>query len=147
MLLWELVLSASALSAAALSAEAAPGVALVMTHRNAPKMAVPPPIGMTNLKAAGNHTLPIMQDAEIRWNGEVVAVVLAGTREQADHAATLIRVGYDTAPATPWPNAKTVHGYMRKAGNLTYATVLRTGHLVPTVVPAAFATLLELLLQ
>ena len=81
------------------AAEAAPGVALVMTHRNAPKMAVPPPIGMTNLKAAGNHTLPIMQDAEIRWNGQVVAVVLAGTREQADHAATLIRVGYDTAPA------------------------------------------------
>ena len=81
------------------AAEAAPGVALVMTHRNAPKMAVPPPIGMTNLKAAGNHTLPIMQDAELRWNGQVVAVVLAGTREQADHAATLIRVGYDTAPA------------------------------------------------
>ncbi|MFY9350207.1 xanthine dehydrogenase family protein molybdopterin-binding subunit [Sphingobium sp.] len=81
------------------AAEAAPGVALVMTYRNAPKMSVPPPIGMTNLKAAGNHTLPIMQDAEIRWNGQVVAVVLADTREQADHAATLIRVRYDAAPA------------------------------------------------
>lgn len=81
------------------AAEAAPGVALVMTHHNAPKMAVPPPIGMTNLKAAGNHTLPIMQDAKIRWNGQVVAVVLAETREQADHAATLIRVGYEAVQA------------------------------------------------
>lgn len=80
-------------------AETAPGVALVMTYRNAPKMAAPPPIGMTNLKAAGNHTLPIMQDPEIRWNGQVVAVVLAETREQADHAATLVRVRYDAAPA------------------------------------------------
>ncbi|AJR23394.1 xanthine dehydrogenase family protein molybdopterin-binding subunit [Sphingobium sp. YBL2] len=79
------------------AAEAAPGVALVMTYRNAPKMSVPPPIGMTNLKAAGNHTLPIMQDAEIRWNGQVVAVVLAETREQADHAANLVRVRYDAA--------------------------------------------------
>lgn len=79
------------------AAEAAPGVALVMTYRNAPKMSVPPPIGMTNLKAAGNHTLPIMQDPEIRWNGQVVAVVLAETREQADHAATLVRVRYDSA--------------------------------------------------
>jgi len=81
------------------AAEAASGVALVMTHRNAPKIGVPPPIGLANLKAAGNHSLPIMQDPEIRWNGQVVAVVLAETREQADHAATLIRVRYDAAPA------------------------------------------------
>ncbi|WLR99583.1 xanthine dehydrogenase family protein molybdopterin-binding subunit [Shinella sumterensis] len=81
------------------AAEAAPGVALVMTYRNAPKLGVPPTVGLTNLKAAGNHTLPIMQDPEIRWNGQVVAVVLAETREQADHAATLVRVRYDSAPA------------------------------------------------
>lgn len=80
-------------------AEAAPGVALVMTYRNAPRIGVPPPIGLTNLKAAGNHTLPILQDPEIHWNGQVVAVVLAETREQAEHAATLVRVRYDAAPA------------------------------------------------
>lgn len=80
-------------------AEAAPGVALVMTYRNAPRIGVPPPIGLTNLKAAGNHTLPILQDPEIHWNGQVVAVVLAETREQADHAASLVRVRYDAAPA------------------------------------------------
>ena len=81
------------------AAEAAPGVALVMTHRNAPKLAVPPPIGLTNLKAAGNNILPVMQDDEIRWNGQTVALVLAETQEQADHAASLVQVRYDAAAA------------------------------------------------
>ena len=81
------------------AAEAAPGVALVMTHRNAPKMAVPPGIGLTNPKGAGNNLLPVLQDAEVRWNGQVVAVVLAESREEADHAATLIAPRYAPAPA------------------------------------------------
>ncbi|WP_210210155.1 xanthine dehydrogenase family protein molybdopterin-binding subunit [Rhodopseudomonas palustris] len=81
------------------AAETAPGVALVMTHRNAPKLAVVPPVGLTNLKAAGNNILPVMQDPEIRWNGQVVAVVLAETQEEADHAATLVVVRYDAAAA------------------------------------------------
>lgn len=89
------------------AAEAAPGVALVMTHRNAPKMALPPPIGLTNLKAAGNNILPVMQDADIRWNGQVVAVVLAETQEQANHAASLIVVRYEVAAArTRFEDAK-----------------------------------------
>ncbi|WP_428666664.1 xanthine dehydrogenase family protein molybdopterin-binding subunit [Reyranella sp.] len=79
------------------AAEAAPGVALVMTHRNAPKLAVPPPIGLTNLKAAGNNILPVMQDDAIRWNGQTVALVLAETQEQADHGASLVDVRYDVA--------------------------------------------------
>lgn len=81
------------------AAEAAPGVVLVMTHRNAPKLALPPPIGMTNLKAAGNNILPIMQDADIRWNGQTVALVLAETQEQANYAASLIVVRYEQAAA------------------------------------------------
>jgi xanthine dehydrogenase YagR molybdenum-binding subunit len=81
------------------AAEAAPGVALVMTHRNAPKMATPPPIGLTNLKAAGNNILPVMQDPEIHWNGQAVAVVLAETQEQADHAASLIKPRFEAATA------------------------------------------------
>ena len=89
------------------AAEAAAGVALVMTHRNAPKMALPPPIGLTNLKAAGNNILPIMQDAEIRWNGQTVAVVLAQTQEQANYAASLVVVRYEKAVAhTRFEDAK-----------------------------------------
>ncbi|MBR0733121.1 xanthine dehydrogenase family protein molybdopterin-binding subunit [Bradyrhizobium japonicum] len=81
------------------AAETADGVALVMTHRNAPKMALPPPIGLTNLKAAGNNILPVMQDAEIRWNGQTVAVVLAETQEQANFAASLVIVRYEPVTA------------------------------------------------
>ena len=81
------------------SAETAPGVCLVMTYRNAPKLAVVPPLGVPNLKAAGNNILPVMQNAEVRWNGQVVAVIVAQTQEQADHAATLVKVRYNVAPA------------------------------------------------
>ncbi|WPB57443.1 xanthine dehydrogenase family protein molybdopterin-binding subunit [Xylophilus sp. GOD-11R] len=80
------------------AAEAAPGVALVMTWRNAPRMS-PPAIMMTKPKAAGANDLPVMQDEVIRWNGQPVAVVLAETQEQADHAKSLIRVRYDLEPA------------------------------------------------
>lgn len=80
------------------AAEAAPGVVLVMTHRNAPRMA-PPALIMADPQAAGSSSLPVMQDASIHWNGEPVAVVVAETQEQADHAAALVRVTYRSAPA------------------------------------------------
>jgi xanthine dehydrogenase YagR molybdenum-binding subunit len=80
------------------AAEAAPGVALVMTYRNAPRMA-PPKMMMSAPKAAGPSDLPIMQDDSIRWNGQPIALVLAETQEQADHAKSLIRVTYETEPS------------------------------------------------
>jgi len=79
-------------------AEAAPGVVLVMTHRNAPRMQ-PMPLFLTAEKAAGGDNLPIMQDENIHWNGQPVALVLAETQEQADHARSLIRVTYEAAPS------------------------------------------------
>jgi xanthine dehydrogenase YagR molybdenum-binding subunit len=79
-------------------AEVSPGVVLVMTYRNAPRMA-PPPVMMSAPKAAGASDLPIMQDAEIHWNGQPVALVLAETQEQADHAKSLVRVTYEAAAA------------------------------------------------
>ena len=71
------------------AAEAAAGVVLVMTYRNAPRMQ-PPPLFLTGPKAAGGASLPVMQDDSIHWNGEPVAIVLAETQEQADYAASLI---------------------------------------------------------
>lgn len=87
------------------AAEAAPGVVLVMTHRNAPKMA-PPPLFLTAPKAAGGSSLPVMQDESIHWNGEPIALVLAETQEQADHAAWLIEVGYDAAEPRTFAEAR-----------------------------------------
>src|SRR5580700_2077581 len=76
------------------AAEAAPGVVLVMTHRSAPKLNKAPPF-MSKPKAAGPDDLPVMQDDRVHWNGQPVAIVLAETQEQADHAQSLIRVTYE----------------------------------------------------
>ncbi len=75
------------------AAQDAPGVVLVMTHDNAPRMN-PAPAALTAPMATAADDLPVMQDDQIHWNGQPIAVVLADTHEQADHAASLIRVTY-----------------------------------------------------
>ena len=87
-------------------AEAAPGVVLVMTHRNAPRLK-PMPLFMTSQTAVGGDSLPVMQDDRVHWNGQPIAVVLAETQEQADHAKSLVRVTYDVETAvTAFSEAK-----------------------------------------
>ena len=80
------------------AAEGAPGVHLVMTYKNAPKLK-PTPIFNSSPKAAGPSDLPMMQDDCIHWNGEAIAVVLAETQEQADYAKSLIHAAYAEQPA------------------------------------------------
>lgn len=80
------------------SAEAAPGVKLVMTYRNAPRLKSTP-VFNSQPNAAGPTDLPIMQDDSIHWNGEAIGVVLADTQEQADHAKSLIQAIYKEDPA------------------------------------------------
>ena len=81
------------------AAERSPGVVLVMTYRNAPPMQ-PTPMFMTAAKAGGGDNLAVMQDDQIHWNGQPIAIVLAETQEQADHAQSLIEVTYATEPST-----------------------------------------------
>lgn len=89
------------------AAEAASGVLLVVTHRNMPRVASPSLISMTDPTATGNSSLPILQDDQVHYNGQVLAAVAAETQEQADHAASLIVIGYDVAPAeTRFDDAK-----------------------------------------
>ncbi|MEI9932446.1 MAG: xanthine dehydrogenase family protein molybdopterin-binding subunit [Rhizomicrobium sp.] len=64
-----------------------------MTYENAPRLHPMPPF-MSQPKAAGGDDVPIMQDDQVHWNGQPVALVLAETQEQADHAKSLIRVTY-----------------------------------------------------
>ncbi|MEM9027072.1 MAG: xanthine dehydrogenase family protein molybdopterin-binding subunit [Pseudomonadota bacterium] len=80
------------------AAESSPGVVRVMTHKNAPRMAPPESFFGTRTGMAGS-ALPVMQDGEVYWNGQPVAVILAETQEQADYAATLVEVSYDIADA------------------------------------------------
>ncbi len=80
------------------AAEAAPGVVLVMTHRNAPRMNAPAVFG-SSPTAVGPSDLPIMQDDRVHWNGQPIALVLAETQEQADHAASLLVTTYAEEPS------------------------------------------------
>jgi xanthine dehydrogenase YagR molybdenum-binding subunit len=80
-------------------AEAAPGVVLVLTHHNAPPMN-PAPLFLTAPAAMGSDELVPLRDDTVHWNGQPIALVLAETQEQADHAASLIRAQYLTEPAT-----------------------------------------------
>ena len=82
----------------AAQAQAAPGVVLVMSHQNAPKMA-PPPVLMREPLGGSGDALPVFQDDRVHWNGQPVALVLADTQEQADHAASLVRVRYQAEAA------------------------------------------------
>ena len=81
------------------AAETAPGVVLVMTYKNAPRMKQPAVFG-SSPTAAGPSDLPILQDDRIHWNGQPIAAVLAETQEQADYASSLIRVTYAPEPST-----------------------------------------------
>jgi xanthine dehydrogenase YagR molybdenum-binding subunit len=91
------------------AARAAPGVVLVMTYENAPRMQ-PLPVFYSQPKAAGPDNLSVMQDDHIHWNGQAVAVVLADTQEQADYAKSLLQVNYAAEPAvTEFARAKAHH--------------------------------------
>ena len=78
------------------AAEQAPGVLAVITHENIPKMKAPPIVDFHDIgKGFALSDLPIMQNAEVHWDGEPVALVVAETLERAEYAASLVRVEYD----------------------------------------------------
>lgn len=81
------------------AAEGAQGVLLVLTHRNMPRIASPSLISLTDPTATGNSSLPILQDDQVHYNGQVVAAVVAETQEQADFAASMIAIDYEAEPA------------------------------------------------
>ena len=55
------------------AAEAAPGVVLVMTYRNAPRLKPMPLVHDASRRPPAATTCPIMQDDRIHWNGQPVA--------------------------------------------------------------------------
>jgi xanthine dehydrogenase YagR molybdenum-binding subunit len=83
----------------AIDADAArdiPGVAHVLSHAEMPTLGAPP------VPPASSVRVP-MQDDEIRYEGEPIAIVLAETLEAAEHAASLIRAEIEPAPFTAHP--------------------------------------------
>jgi xanthine dehydrogenase YagR molybdenum-binding subunit len=69
-------------------AERAPGILAIITHQNAPRL------GRPSLHPAG-QSLPILQGPKIEYRGQFIGVVVAETFEQAQYAASLVRVDYE----------------------------------------------------
>ncbi len=66
------------------AAERLRGVLKVLTHEQAPR-----------LKSDEDKELSVLQSAEIRFRGQIIAAVVAESPEIAGHAVDLIRVNYD----------------------------------------------------
>ena len=88
------------------AAERAAGVVAVLTHRNSPRLAYRPHKG--GVDPVIGERLHVLQSDRVNHQGQPVALVIAETLEQAQHAANLVRVTYtpekaatDIADATP----------------------------------------------
>jgi xanthine dehydrogenase YagR molybdenum-binding subunit len=80
------------------AAEAAPGVAAVLTHRNAPRL--PYRTHKALVDPAVGERLHVLQDDRVSHQGQPIALVVADTLEHANHAATLVRVTYASEAGT-----------------------------------------------
>src|SRR5215216_4015180 len=80
------------------AAERAPGVVAVLTYRNAPRLAYRPHKGVVDPEVG--ERLHVLQDDHVSHQGQPVALVIADTLEQANHAAALVRVTYAPETAT-----------------------------------------------
>ncbi len=78
------------------SVERMPGVLAVISHRNAPKLAyrahrapIDPPAG---------ERLHVLQDGQVRFYGQPVALIVAETLDQAERAAATLQIRYEATP-------------------------------------------------
>lgn len=103
-----------------------PGVVAVITHRNSPRLAYRPHRGP--IDPAVGERLHVLQDDEVRFFGQPVALVIAGTLDQAEHAALALRIDY--AAVTPVvdpsdPKAGTIIPEAARAGARVQADTSR----------------------
>jgi xanthine dehydrogenase YagR molybdenum-binding subunit len=78
------------------AAENAPGVLVVLTHKNMPRMN---PVPWSHLRPQGQTYLPL-QDDQIHYAGQPIALVVAAALDQATYAGTLIKASYETHSPT-----------------------------------------------
>jgi xanthine dehydrogenase YagR molybdenum-binding subunit len=81
----------------AAGANEVPGLLLVMTHENAPRL--PPETRAGKLEPPSGRVLSLLQDDAIHYNNQPLAVVVADTLEHARDAAGRLRIEYEHAPA------------------------------------------------
>ena len=76
------------------AAEKAPGVLLVLTHQNAPRLAYLPAKERAAVEPVSGTALRVLQDASILFSGQPIGLVVAETQTQADYAASLVHAFY-----------------------------------------------------
>ena len=79
-------------------ARRAAGVIEILSHENAPTVKVPPMADPNGGGGSANSDLPIFKDATVYWNGQPIVLVVAETQDQAEHAASLVKVEYEAEP-------------------------------------------------
>ena len=75
------------------AAERSPGVVAVLTPFNAPKLPLPPP------QQPVRRHVTVLQDADVAYNGQPIAVVVASSLPEAIHAARQLKIVYAATPA------------------------------------------------
>ncbi len=82
------------------AAEKSPGVLAVITHLNVPKLETTDP---PDVSERWRRVVPVLQSDRIDHYGQHVGAVVAETLEQAQHAASLVRVTYaQERPVLDW---------------------------------------------
>jgi len=76
------------------AAEKSPGVVNVMTYKNSMNLHFPQSSDPGGGKYGEKDLLPLQSD-RIFYGGQAIAVVIAETFEEAEHAATLVKVDYE----------------------------------------------------
>jgi len=88
-------------------AEASSGVIAVISHLNAPWLPYNPLEQRPPVDPQAGERLHVFQDANVLFDGQPVAAVIAETQEQADTAATRVRIRYEAAaPVTTMDHAR-----------------------------------------
>ena len=78
------------------AAAAMPGVLAVISHENSPRLPYREHKGF--IDPTDGERLHVLQDDQVRFFGQPVAVVVAETLDQAEHAALAVRVDYEARP-------------------------------------------------
>ena len=79
------------------AAQSAPGVVTILTPFNAPKL---PDGGKAAVHPPAGRVLSLLQDNQVHYNNQPIAVVVAETLNQAVYAASLLVIRYQTTAPT-----------------------------------------------
>jgi xanthine dehydrogenase YagR molybdenum-binding subunit len=110
-----------------IEAERAPGVLLVMTHRNAPPQAeFGPPVTPT-VPEVFTRARPVFAGDRVRYYDEPVALVVAETLEAARSAADLIKIRYERETVPFDLHAGLVDAYKPQRTNAGFETDTAVG--------------------